>query len=199
MKFKKTDEKFTKVLHEGYVPPTHYLAMGDKTVNNWKLDMYNCASNLFIGKRKNIESLIKKIIAHKSPSKESYGEAEFFAVTLWDKHERKEPTDMVMLATFESLDNYLIKLPLDHYINIPKDLIVLATDVNPYVSPLLALENLQTKHFENKINGQDVEAIVKTLTENIYSYIIDDFRNMDMDNNTIYKNIHQSKKAKMKK
>lgn len=187
MKFNKPEKSFPKVLQNGFKIPTHYLLFGDKKEEEINtIDLINSVCNTFIGRRKNIEKLIKQIIAHKSNSKEDYNDAEYFLVSLWDKNIKKEMNDILMLATFESVDNLTIKLPLDHYFNISKDILTLTTDNCLYTCPLMVLDNFYTKQKENKVNNkitdEEYSEIEKVLKNNITEEVFHDFKVFEFQN-----------------
>lgn len=179
MKFKKNDNNLPQIYHEGYLTPTHYLIFGDQNSIFRAFNMYNTASNVFIGKRKYIEKLIKQIIHHKSESKEDYFDNDFFITMLWDNHKIKDINDILMLATFENTDTYTIKLPLNHYFTYSKELLVLAEDNNRFSCPLMVLDNIQKKYKENKLlsNKKIYEELLKSA---ISPHIFSDFKYMEM-------------------
>lgn len=186
MKFNKPDEHFPKILHEGYLAPTHYLTINLHNVSEMQINMRNTTSNLFIGKRKHIEKIIKNIIHCKSESKDFYEKGEFFLITLWDNNEKKESSDIIMLATFESTETYTIKLPLSYYFQPYENVLILTNDENIDSCPLMALDNLQ-KEYLNKKNTILDEIKVKTLLKNnVTQEVLENFRIFELEDQNFY-------------
>lgn len=186
MKFHKTDEQFAKVFHEGYLKPTHYLTINEHEISKLEINMNSTTSNLFIGKRKHIEKLIKQIIHYKSESKEYYDPGEFYVITLWDNYKEKETYDIIMLATFESVNNYTIKLPLIYDLHPNKEVLILTKDNNINSSAMFALENLQHKYNENRIAEEELFTIKNLLVNNIDKKIMEDFKIFELEENNFY-------------